>query len=158
MDILLVILAVICGIIGLAGTVLPILPGPPISFVGLLLIQWSRFAEYSAPLLWILGILTLLISILDTIAPVWMTRRYGGSKAATNGSLLGMLAGLFLFPPFGMIVGPFVGAFLGELSVHRDARHALRIAFLSFIAFLLTTGFKLILCGIMLYYIIAGIF
>ena len=83
------------------------------------------------------------VSVLDYIAPVWITNKGGGSPSATRGATAGMVVGLF-FPPWGLLLGPFVGALLGELLTHATAGKALRVALLSFLAFLLTTGFKLL--------------
>ncbi|MEG1615615.1 MAG: DUF456 domain-containing protein [Bacteroidales bacterium] len=158
MDIFVFIVALICGILGMLGTFLPVVPGPPLSYAGILLIYWRGLDNYSHTFLWVFGLLTLLVSILDYFAPVWLTNRFGGSKYATNGSLIGMVAGIFFFPPFGMIFGPFIGAFIGELMANKNTVKAFKIATVSFGAFLLSTGLKLILSGIMLFYIIASIF
>ena len=84
----------------------------------------------------------LVVSLLDYVAPVWLTNKGGGSPSATRGATAGMIVGLF-FPPWGLLLGPFFGAFLGELIAHAPAGKALRVALLSFVGFLLTTGFKL---------------
>lgn len=158
MDLVLVILALGCGLTGIAGAFLPVLPGPPLSLVGLFLMQWSGYAHYSTTFLVVFTCFTLFVTLMDYIAPVWMTNKFGGSKSATNGSILGLLAGFFFFPPFGMIIGPFVGAFLGEMIENKNTAHALKIAFLSFLAFLVSTGLKLILSCIMLFYMISSLF
>ena len=69
-----------------------------------------------------------------------MTKSFGGSKLASNMAIAGMIAGIFFFPPVGMIIGPFLGAFIGELIEKRKTVHALKIALLYFIAFILRTG------------------
>jgi uncharacterized protein YqgC (DUF456 family) len=105
--------------------------------------MWLRNPQdISSASLWIMGILMLVVSLLDYVAPVWLTNKGGGSPSATRGATAGMVVGLF-FPPWGLLLGPFLGAFLGELMTHAPAGKALRVALLSFVGFLLTTGFKL---------------
>ena len=84
-----------------------------------------------------------------------MTKQGGGSKLSIRYSMIGMLVGLFFFPPWGIVLGPFVGAFVGEL-IHnsRDKNKALKVAFQSFIAFILTTGLNLTASGVILYYVV----
>ena len=115
MDTLLIILALVFGIVGLLGAVLPALPGAPLSYIGLLLLLPCEGADISSAALWVTGIFLAIVSILDYIAPAWLTNLSGGGKQATRGSMAGLIAGLFFFPPIGLIVGPFVGAFIGEL-------------------------------------------
>ena len=91
----------------------------------------------------VMGILMIVVTALDYIAPIWMTRRGGGSKWGERGATIGLIVGLFL-GPLGIIFGPFVGALIGELIAGTPTSQALKVALMSFIAFLLTTGFKLI--------------
>ncbi|MEG1587272.1 MAG: DUF456 domain-containing protein [Bacteroidales bacterium] len=158
MDILLVILAISCGLIGLLGAFLPVLPGTPLSLVGLFLMHWSDYADYSPTVLWTFTIITLGIILMDYLAPAWMTKKFGGSDFAAKGSLAGMIIGIFFFPPFGMIIGPFIGAFIGEMIANKDAAHAFKVACVSFFTFLLGTGIKFIVSGIMLFYILHSLF
>ena len=141
MDYVYLILAVLCALLGLAGTVLPVLPGPPISYAALWF-MWLRNPQDIPVSLWIMGILMIVVSVLDYVAPIWLTNKGGGSPSATRGATAGMIVGLF-FPPWGLLLGPFLGALLGELLTHAPAGKALRVALLSFVGFLLTTGFKL---------------
>ncbi|MDO5570431.1 MAG: DUF456 domain-containing protein [Bacteroidales bacterium] len=157
MDYILAFISILCAITGILGAFLPVLPGPPISFVGIVILQFTKLANFSPTFIWIMAISTILVTVLDYIAPAWMTDKFGGSKYATNGSIIGLIAGIFLFPPVGMIIGPFIGAFIGELLYNKDTIHALKIAFLSFLAFLIGTGLKFILCAVMLFYIIKEI-
>ena len=158
MDILLVVLALLCGVIGLLGSVVPILPGPPVAFVGLLLIHWSKYARFEGRFLLLFLLLTVVVTVVDNILPVWMTKKYGGSRTAVRGSLAGLIVGMF-FGPWGLVLGAFVGAFLGEL-IHNgeDVRKALRVGFGSFVAFLFGTGAKLALSAVMLFYIVRPLF
>lgn len=153
METLLIILALVFGIIGLLGSVLPALPGAPLSYIGLLLLLPCEGADISSATLWVTGIFLAIVSILDYIAPVWLTNLSGGGKQATRGSMAGLIAGLFFFPPWGLIVGPFVGAFIGELMEGSSKGKALKVALMSFVGFLLTTGLKIIYSGVLLFMI-----
>ena len=134
------ILAVILGIVGLVGCILPVIPGPPLSWLGLLL-AWLA--------------VTLVVTVLDYIVPAWVTTKTGGSKAAGRGTLVGMIIGLIFFPPWGMIAGSFLGALLSEvLFAGRNVTDSIKPAFGSFLGFLLGTGLKLTASGVMLFYII----
>ena len=143
MEILLILLAIIFAIVGLLGAVLPVLPGPPVSYAALWMVWLLDSSQVSSPALWVMGILMVIVSVIDYIAPVWLTKLGGGSKKGTFGATIGLVFGLF-FMPWGIILGPFLGALLGELSTSSSFGHALKVASLSFLAFLLTTGFKLI--------------
>ena len=148
MEYILVILAFICALTGLAGSVLPALPGPPLSFVGLLLLLLCGGNEIDTSTIISTGIIALIITIFDYIAPVWLTKKSGGSKYGTWGAGIGMFVGLF-FGVWGIIVFPFAGAFIGELIAEKDTGKALKTAFVSFVAFMLTTGIKFIYCVVM---------
>lgn len=159
MEILLAILAILCLIMGLLGCVLPVLPGPPISYVGLLLLHWGGYGDFTTRFWVIWAVVTVVVTLLDYYLPVWMTNRFGGSRSATIGSMVGLVAGIFLFPPVGMIVCPFLGALVGELIHDRsDSTKAFRVALGSFLAFILGTGAKLIACGIMIFYGVKALF
>ena len=158
MEIVLLILAFIFLLVGLLGAVVPILPGPPLSFLGLLLLQWSGFAAFPAAFLWIWAGITLVVTLMDYHLPALLARKFGGSKAAAIGSFLGLIIGMFFFPPFGMVIGSFIGAFLGEIiQQHSDGKKALKAAFGAFIAFILSTGAKLITCGIMIFFAVRAL-
>lgn len=154
METLLIILALVCGIIGIAGAVLPAMPGAPLSFIGLLLLLPCEGVDISNTTLWMAGIFLAVVSILDYIAPVWLTNLSGGSKQASRGAMAGLIAGLFFFPPWGLVLGPFVGAFIGELMESASKGKALRVALMSFVGFVLTTGMKIIYGGILLFVIV----
>lgn len=153
MDILLVIIAFLLFIIGLIGCIVPFIPGPPISYIGILMIHWSGFDKYSAEFLVILAVITLLVTVLDFYLPVWATKRFGGSRYATVGTVAGLIAGVFVFPPVGIIICPFIGALIGQLLYDGDnAGKAVKVALGSFVAFMLGTGLKLIVSGAMLFF------
>ncbi len=147
MDIVLIILGLICVIVGLLGCFLPIIPGPPISFLALLLIHWTERIDLDSNTLWLWGFVMAAVTALDYVVPVYGTKKFGGTKRGVWGSTIGLVAGLIFFPPLGIIIGPFVGAFLGEMSASPDTKKALRSAFGSFLGFLVGTLLKLIASG-----------
>ena len=139
--------AILAGLLllaGLIGTVLPVLPGPPIAWAGLLA---AHFSSYSQIEIWILiatGIAAVFVTVIDNIFPSVMTKKAGGSKAATLGCTIGLIVSFFLGPIF-ILIAPFAGAFIGEM-IHdsSDAKRALKAAFGAFKGFLLGTGLKII--------------
>jgi len=149
MDYLFLGVGIICIVVGIIGCILPVVPGTPISFAGLLLLHFSRFAELNIQTLLWLGILTLFVLVLDYLVPVWGTKKFGGSKYGAWGSGIGLIFGIFFLPalgPFGLITilgGPFVGAYIGEIIGGKSSNVALKAAFGSFIGFLAGTFMKL---------------
>lgn len=142
-------------ILGIAGCLLPLLPGPPLSYLGLILIHLTTKIEFSSKFLIWWGIITLIVAILDYAIPIWGTKFFGGSKYGIWGSMAGLLFGLF-FPPVGVIIGPFVGAVAGEM-VAGNKKNAFKAGFGSFVGFLAGTIVKLLVTLIMLYYFIAAL-
>ena len=160
MEIIIGILAVLAGIIGILGSVLPALPGPPLSWVGMLLLYFwggtnSHGDEMSLTILLVMLGVTILVSVLDYVIPSYLTRVTGGSKAAEWGTFIGMVFGIFVMPPWGMIIFSVLGAFLAEiLFANKNGSEALKSALGSFLGFIIGTGLKLVACGVMMYYII----
>ncbi|MCR4938624.1 MAG: DUF456 domain-containing protein [Treponemataceae bacterium] len=140
-------------LVGLVGTVLPVLPGPPIAWAGLLASYFSVYTNLKIWMLLVTGIVAILVTLLDNIFPSLMTKKAGGSKAATTGCTLGLIASIFLGPVF-ILIAPFIGALIGEL-IHdsSDKKRAFIAAFGAFKGFLLGTGIKIItvICFIWLF-------
>ena len=152
MDIFLAILSGILVIMGILGSVLPVLPGPPLAWGGLLVLNFSKYADFSISFMVIMAGIMLVVTVLDFVIPAWGTKKFGGSKAGVTGSAVGLIVGLF-FGPLGIVLGPFVGAFLGEFIANRtEFQIALKSATGSFIGFLLSTGLKLIYGGMCAFY------
>ncbi len=152
----LTILALLMTLVGVVGSVLPALPGPPFSWAALVLVYYTCSPHVSLSLVVIMGILTLSCSILDYFAPILVTKWGGGSRLSVIGSSVGVVAGLF-FMPLGLVLGPLVGAFLGEMLATQQSHIAFRVAILSFVAFLVTAGIKLILSLLMTYFILISV-
>jgi uncharacterized protein YqgC (DUF456 family) len=147
-DILFLVLGIVLLVVGLAGCVLPVIPGPPVSFVGMLVLKFTDFLEPARTenyneLLWIFAFLAVLVTVLDYIVPVWGTKKFGGSKYGTWGAAIGLVIGLF-FAPFGLIFGPFIGAVVGELLGGKDDKASLKAGFGSFLGILTGVVLKLI--------------
>ncbi len=140
MSILLISLGFICCLVGLVGSVLPVVPGLPISWLGILLLFWVPEVEVSSSLLWITLAITLLILILDYIIPILGTKKLGGSKFGMYGAGVGLVVGLLAPIPLGILIGPFIGAYLGEVIFAKKASQpALKAALGSFLGFLTST-------------------
>jgi uncharacterized protein YqgC (DUF456 family) len=151
----LTILGLIAAIAGLAGSILPVIPGPPLSFLALILVSWARDWEpFGAAFLLIMAFAMVVVSLLDYILPVNAAKRYGASKAGLWGSIAGLIMGLFFFPPWGMILGTIIGAFAGELIAGKNGKLALRAAWGALIGNLLVTGLKLFYSGVILFFVI----
>lgn len=153
MDYILLIIGITLIIIGIVGCLVPVLPGPPLSYIGLLALHFSRFATFSQSLLIVLAVITIVVTILDYIVPVWGTKKFGGSKYGTRGATIGLIIGLF-FGPFGIILGPFVGAFIGEIIFKDDVNYALKAGFGSLLGFLTGIGLKLAASLIITFYFV----
>jgi uncharacterized protein YqgC (DUF456 family) len=161
MEITLAVLGALLVLIGFLGSVLPILPGPPISWAGLLLLKWTSYADDRGAAyentLWILLFFVILVTILDYVVPIMGTKKFGGSKRGVWGATIGVVVGLF-FGPLGIIIGPFLGAYIGEISTGKREKDALRAAWGSFVGFMLGVGLKLMVCGTILFFYIRYLF
>jgi uncharacterized protein YqgC (DUF456 family) len=144
-DILLWLLVVVLAVGGIAGLVLPAIPGAPLLFAGLLLAAWIEdFVYVGTPTLIALGVLAALSYALDFIASALGAKRYGASGRAIAGATIGALLGMFFGLP-GLLAGPFLGAVIGELSVRRNLPGAARAGFGAFVGLILATAGKLAL-------------
>ena len=144
MDIVLLIFGFIFMLLGILGSFLPILPGPPISWLGLLLLHLTKSVPQNWTFLGITLVIAIVIFVLDYIIPAVGTKKFGGTKYGMIGTTIGLLVAIF-FPilgPFGIIIWPFVGALVGELINKADNKTATKAAFGSFLGFLTGTFMK----------------
>ena len=164
MDILLIVLCLICALVGIIGAVVPGLPGTPLSFIALILLHLTKTFDYSSKFLIIMGALALIITLLDYYIPIVGTKKFGGTKAGVRGSMIGLVVAVFVLPVagivlgpfglFGIILGPFIGAYIGEKSAGQPDNQAMRAAFGSFIGFLAGTLMKVAFGIVVLVYVI----
>ena len=164
MDILLFVLGLIILIVGFVGCVLPILPGQAVAFLSLILLQFMTPPRLDGDTIWMMAGFMVVVTALDYIVPIYGTKRFGGTKRGVWGSTIGLIFGIFILPPFlalgplgiliCVIAGPFVGAYIGELTGNRESKGALIAAFGSFIGFLTGTLLKLTYAGVCAFYFI----
>jgi uncharacterized protein len=152
-DYILLILGILLMVLGIIGCLVPVLPGPPFSFLGLILLHLTRFGHFSNTTLITLGSIAVVVTVLDYIVPIWGTKRFGGSKYGARGATVGLIIGLFL-GPMGIILGPLIGAFVGEMIFRDDIAYAIKAGFGSLLGFLTGIGLKLAASFVMTFYFV----
>lgn len=158
MDTFLIITGIILLLAGIAGCIVPFLPGPPLAYGSLILLQLTSKQPFTDNFLVAWALVTLAVLLVDYIIPVWGTKRFGGTKGGTWGATVGLIVGIFIIPPWGIILGPFIGAYAGELVNGQDSKKALRSATGSFIGFLTGTFMKLGISLVMAYQFFVHLF
>ena len=158
MDILLIVAGSICLLIGLAGCFLPVLPGPPVSYAGLLLLHFTDRVQFTVSELIGWAVLVTIIQILDYVTPILGAKYSGGGKWGNWGCAIGTVLGIVIFPPWGVLLGPFVGAFVGELLGGKPSAEAFKAGLGAFIGFLFSVVIKVALCGYFIYCFVAVLF
>ncbi|MCD7973920.1 MAG: DUF456 domain-containing protein [Candidatus Azobacteroides sp.] len=150
MDIVLIILGIIFILGGIVGCVIPAIPGPPLSWLGLLMMKFTSQLGGKISWNWIIiwAVIVVLVSILDYLLPIWSTKKMGGTKPGIWGATIGMVIGM-LFLPWGLILGPFLGALVGESLTRPDKKDSFKAAFGTFIGFASSAGIKLLTCGLL---------
>jgi hypothetical protein len=149
--VILYILAALLILLGLAGTILPALPGLPLMFAGMVLAAWADdFTQIGGWTIAVLAVLTLMSIVVELSATAMGAKRIGASKLAILGAALGTLFGGILLSLPGLILGPFVGAMAGELINGKEWKHASRIGFGTWVGLAVGTALKLALAFAML--------
>ena len=162
MNVVLIILAFICAVIGIIGSVAPGLPGPPIAWVGVLLLFFADGIDISVVALIITAVIAIAITLLDYLVPSAMTKRFGGSRAGVWGCNIGLIISIVGVPfgpkgLLGVIFWPFVGALVGEMLSKKDTTKALRAALGAFLGFITGTFAKLAYCIVTLIFMIVAV-
>ena len=161
MAIIIDILAIVAALAGIAGCLIPAIPGPPLSYVSILLLYLFNNPDYEITgkflIIWLA--LVSAATIFDYVAQPYLTKLTGGSKLAVRCSIAGLVAGMVFFPPIGIIAGPFIGALVAEFMINKKPlKESLAAAFGAFLGFILGTGLKLAVSGALLYYTLRFIF
>lgn len=145
MVILIIVISIILLFLGVIGSVLPIVPGPPLSFLALLFLHFFTPFQLNEDVLIYFGVAAAVITFLDYWLQIYSVKVFGGGRASTLGVIAGIIFGIFLFPPFGVIIGPFIGAYIGAaIESDFDLIKSFKIAFGSLIGFLGGTILKFV--------------
>ena len=131
MDILLIIIGSICLLVGLIGCIVPMLPGPPIAYLALVLLHFTDKVQFTITQLFLWLLIVVAIQVLDYFIPMFGVKRFGGTSWGN----------------WGCIIGTFAGAFIGELLGGKETHHALKAGFGAFVGFLMGTVLKVAVCG-----------
>ena len=150
MDIFLLILGLILCLLGIVGSFSPIIPGPITSWFGLLVIHFSKLIPFDNQFLFITFLIAALIFALDLIIPILGLKKLGGSKKGLIGSTIGLLLGLFLAGPFGLLIGSFFGAISGEYVNNNSLKKSIKPAMGTFIGMAVGTTIKFLTSTIFL--------
>lgn len=154
METILITLGAICIIVGIIGAFVPIMPGLPISYAGLLFLQLTDPTPFSAKFMVLWAVIVIIIMSVESLIPAYTTKRFGGSPYGITGAILGLIAGVFLFPPLGILLFPLLGAFIGEIIAGKKIDLALRSAMGAFVGFLAGTLLKVVTALVIAYYFI----
>ena len=150
MDILLIILGILCLLTGLVGCFLPVLPGPPVSYVGLLFLHFTDRIHFSTTHLILWAMLVIIVQVMDYVTPMLGTKYSGGGKWGNWGCMIGTIAGLFVLPPWGVLIGELFGG--------KKSAEAFKAGLGAFVGFLFSVVVKVSVCGYFIYSFVAALF
>lgn len=151
MDIAGIVIVVILFIVGMAGAIYPVLPGVFAIYAAFFVYGWFlTFSKYNV-WFWIIQTFILIVLVVaDYVVGAWGVKKYGGSKASVIGSTIGIIAGPFVIPAFGLVLGPFLGAVIGELIAGSKLKQSLLVGWGSLIGLLSSVVVKVILQLVMI--------
>jgi len=149
---ILIIIGLFIAVTGLIGCIIPAIPGPPLNFLALVILELAIENAFTSDFFIFWVIITVVITVLDYVLPIMGAKVYKASSSGIWGSIIGMIIGILFFPPFGMILGLFVGAVLGELIAGKEEWRALKVGTVTFVASMLMILIKLAASGIMTFY------
>ena len=156
MDIFLSIVAFLCCLVGIIGCIVPVLPGPVLSYAGLFCAYLCSYSTLTPATMWLWAGLTAAVTAVDYFLPGYMAKLFGGTRAGMIGATVGLIAGLLMGGLLGILLGPFMGAVLGELMHDRaEVGRAFVVGIGSCLSFLVGTGIKLVASIGMLTFVIA---
>jgi uncharacterized protein YqgC (DUF456 family) len=158
MTIALIIFGLLLAIVGLIGCILPIIPGPIFSFLSLIILSLAKDWEpFSLLFLLVMAGLTFFVTTLDYIIPVVSAKKSGATKLGLWLSVIGMLVGILFFPPWGMLIGAFIGGILGEIMAGNKGKDALKVGWGIFLGNMLGIGFKLAFSLVVIFFYIKAV-
>ena len=144
MDIVIICVVAFILLLGIIGCFIPIIPGPPISYGGLLVFHFFSSYTIDENSLWFMAFVVIAVTVFDLWVQIYGVKKFGGTKKAVNGSIIGLIIGIFFLPPFGIIIGPFLGAFIGaRMEENSDVNKSIKIALGALAGFLVGTMLKL---------------
>jgi len=156
---ILTILGVICLFLGLIGCIVPAIPGPPLSFLALILLEIATQGEaFTTSQLIFWGVVTIIVTVIDYVIPLVGAKKFGATKFGIFGSIIGMVIGIIFFPPLGMLVGAFIGAVAGEFLKGKSSPEAFKAGWGVFVGTMLGIGIKLAASAVMSFYFIKALF
>ncbi len=130
--------------VGIIGCFVPVIPGPPISYAGLLVFHFFSSYAIKEDVLWFMAFVVITVTVFDLWVQTYGVKKFGGTKKAVNGSIIGLIIGILFLPPFGIIIGPFLGAFIGaRMEEKSDVNKAIKIALGALTGFLVGIMLKL---------------
>ena len=153
MDILLMVLAFLLLVASIVGCVLPVLPGPPLAYAGILLLHLTDKVHFTTHQLIIWLVVVVVLQVVDYITPLLGSKYSGGTSFGNRGCIAGTILGMF-FMPWGLIIGPFVGAIAGEMMGGQNLTQAIRAGIGTLLGYLFGTLMKVIVC---FYFVVQGI-
>jgi len=156
-EIFLMILGILFMLLGFIGCFVPVLPGPPLAYISLLLLQIGPTVPFSLKFMILMAIVVAGVTIIDYLIPAAGAKKWGGSKYGMVGALIGVLMGLFILPPFGFIIFPLLGALVGEILNGATTNNAFKAALGTFVGLLLGTVLKFSMTLIIAYYFFSNL-
>ncbi len=154
-SICLIVISFLTTLVGIAGCVLPFIPGPLVSFLSLVILNLAKeWQAFSLTFLLVMAGIAILMTLLDYVVSAAGARRYGASKPGVWGSVIGMIIGIFWFPPWGIFIGALIGAVVCEIAVGKNTRQALRVGWGVFIGNFFGIALKLAYCLMILFFLI----
>lgn len=158
MDVVLLIISGLFLAVGIAGALLPVLPGPILAYCGIIILHLTKFAHFSSTFLISYGVIAIVIILLDMWMPIGVTKAFGASRYGTWGAGIGVVAGIFLLPPIGIVVLPFTGALAGELIGGKTLTKSFKGAMGSFLGFIVGVVMNLAVCLLLAFYYAEALF
>jgi uncharacterized protein YqgC (DUF456 family) len=154
LEVILIIIGLVIAIIGLIGCIIPAIPGPPLNFLSLIILEIAVEDAFTLEFYIIWGVFTIVTVVLDYVLPLLGAKAYKASGYGIWGSIIGMIIGIIFFPPFGMILGLLVGAIVGELIAGKEGSEAMKVGAVTFLTSMFMILVKLAVSGIMTFYFI----